>query len=210
MGIRVRLASENDDFDWLHLCESYDRYVRPEHTVLEIGASVPARTARLAAQCERLIGVELKPERLPKSTENIAYTVGDWQDLTEVVAPESVDVAVSSHVIEHVPDDLKALDELHAVMRPGGVAILTTPNRKRLTRAIIEQVAGERQFPWWEHLREYSEADLEALVAKSRFVRARVVPVAFGLHGGPVHCYLTRVPKAMRRWANFWELHLWK
>lgn len=207
---RVRLAQAGEDEDWRHLFASYERVVRPHHTVLEIGASVPERTQRLARRCRDLIGIELFPDRVPPDSPGVRYVVGDWQRLSEVLAPESVDVAVSSHVIEHVPDDVRALDELYAVLRPGGVALITTPNRKRLVRAIIERFTGERTFPWWEHVREYVEPDLAALVARSRFGSGEVRPVVFGLHGGPVHCYLAEVPAALRRYANFWELELRK
>jgi SAM-dependent methyltransferase len=210
MALRLYRAGGSEDYDWRHLRESYERYVRPSSTVLEIGASVPARTAVLAAKCRELIGVELYPERVPAATGNVRYIVADWQRLGEALPRESVDVAVSSHVIEHVPDDLRALDELYAALRPGGVAILSTPNRKRLVRAVIESVQGERRFPWWEHVREYVEADLRRLLERSRFERWEIYPVAFGLHGGPVHCYVTEVPAPLRRWGNFWELHLWK
>jgi SAM-dependent methyltransferase len=208
--IHVGLAGRGEEYDWRHLRETYERFVRPSDTVLEIGASVPARTAVLAEKCYELIGVELYPERVPPATSNIRYVVADWQRLSESIPKDSVDVAVSSHVIEHVPDDIRALNELHDVLRPGGVAIVTTPNRKRLVRAVIERVRGERTFPWWEHVREYTEADLEGLVSRSRFSKSEIVPLALGVHGGPIRCYLTGVPRRMRRWSNFWELHLWK
>jgi SAM-dependent methyltransferase len=208
--LQIRPRTQGEDEDWRHLQVSYARYVRPEHAVLEIGASVPGRTQFLAARCRSLVGVELFPDRVPQGDGKVSYVVGDWQRLTDVVERESIDVAVSSHVIEHVPDDVRALDELYEVLRPGGVAILTTPNRKRLVRAVIERFQGEREFPWWEHVREYTENDLRALVARSRFTRSEVRPVALGLHGGPVYCYLTQFPSAVARWANFWELHLWR
>jgi SAM-dependent methyltransferase len=208
--VRLRLRSQGEDEDWRHLRASYERVVRADHEVLEIGASVPARTAWLAARCRTLLGVELFVDRVPAARDNIRYVVGDWQRLSEFIPQESVDVAVSSHVIEHVPDDLRALDELYTVMRPGGVALLSTPNRKRLVRRVIERFTGERTFPWWEHVREYVESDLESLVARSRFRRGEIRAVALGLHGGPIYCYSTRVPGALRRFANFWELELWK
>jgi len=210
MALHVRLRSQAGDYDWSHLQRSYQQIVRPDDTVLEIGASVPERTAWLAARCRELIGVELFPERVPAARQNISYVVGDWQRLSEVVAPGSIDLAVSSHVIEHVPDDVRALDELFAVLRPGGRAILTTPNRKRLVRAVIERFQGERQFPWWEHVREYVESDLLSLVERTHFVTAEIEPVALGLHGGPVYCYLTGVPGPARRFGNFWEIRLQK
>jgi len=208
--LRVRLAQAGEDEDWRQLLASYERVVRPQDTVLEIGASVPERTRRLALRCREVIAVELFPDRVPPASEGVRYVVGDWQRLTEAVRPGSIDVAVSSHVIEHVPDDVLALDQLYAVLRPGGVALITTPNRKRLVRSVIERFTGERTFPWWEHVREYVEADLTSLAARSRFGTAKVRAVAFGLHGGPLHCYLTKVPAPLRRYANFWEIELRK
>ena len=53
------------------------------------------------------------------------------------------DAVVTFQVIEHIEDDLEFLKEIHRVLQPGGVLILTTPNRlMSLTRN-----------PW--HVREY-------------------------------------------------------
>jgi SAM-dependent methyltransferase len=38
-----------------------------------------------------------------------------------------VDVAICSHVLEHVEDDRTALSELHRILRPGGMALLMFP-----------------------------------------------------------------------------------
>jgi len=39
----------------------------------------------------------------------------------------SVDVVISNHVLEHVPDDRKAIAEIYRVLKPGGFALLTVP-----------------------------------------------------------------------------------
>ncbi|HNW87567.1 MAG TPA: class I SAM-dependent methyltransferase [Candidatus Limiplasma sp.] len=36
------------------------------------------------------------------------------------------DVVIANHVIEHVPDEQKALSEVMRVLKPGGFAILST------------------------------------------------------------------------------------
>lgn len=41
----------------------------------------------------------------------------------------SFDVAVSNHVVEHVPEQAVHLQELMRVLRPGGVLYLATPNK---------------------------------------------------------------------------------
>jgi SAM-dependent methyltransferase len=206
----ITFGSKKLYYDWASLLEAYRSYARPGCTVLEVGASNVARTRDLAECCDRLVGLELFPERVPEAGVNIEYVVGDWQELSVVVEPESCDIVVASHVIEHVPDDLAAINELYTVLRSGGVGLLNTPNRKRLVRALIESVRGERQFPWWEHLREYAEEDLTDLIERSRFTDYAIRPVALGLHGGRVFAYLKKTPESLRKYACFWEVHLFK
>lgn len=64
------------------------------------------------------------------------------------------DFVVSFQVIEHIQNDELYLREIHRVLKPGGTALLTTPNRKMsLTRN-----------PW--HVREYLPQELRALATK--------------------------------------------
>ena len=70
------------------------------------------------------------------------------------LADNSFDSIVSFQVIEHVKQDGDFLKEIHRVLKPGGVAVLTTPNIvKTLTRN-----------PW--HIREYTAPELTALAGK--------------------------------------------
>jgi SAM-dependent methyltransferase len=39
----------------------------------------------------------------------------------------SYDFVFASHVLEHVPDDARALSEIRRILRPGGIAILPVP-----------------------------------------------------------------------------------
>lgn len=178
--------------------------------VLEIGASNVERSKELSGYCHELIGLELRPERTPQDSGNVKYLTGDWQEVSQIIEPESIDIAIASHVLEHVPDDLKAINELYKILKPGGIALLNTPNRKRLTRAIVETFTGPREFPWWEHLREYIEEDLVLLLDDSSFPDYKIIPVVLGLHGGPLFVYMEKVPEVFRRFANFWEIHLFK
>lgn len=73
----------------------------------------------------------------------------------EGIADNSFDYAVTLQVIEHIHDDKTFVSEIHRVLKPGGMLLLTTPNRPMsLTRN-----------PW--HIREYSANELKALVAGS-------------------------------------------
>jgi SAM-dependent methyltransferase len=64
------------------------------------------------------------------------------------------DFVISFQVIEHIQDDAGYLKEIHRVLKPGGKAFLTTPNRPfSLTRN-----------PW--HVREYTGDELGQLAGK--------------------------------------------
>ena len=197
-------------YGWTHLLTSYKIYVKETSTVLEIGASNIQYTRDLSLYCHKLIGLELLSRLTPKNFKNVEYINDDWKYLSEFIKPESIDIVVASHVIEHMKDDLQAINELYTVLKPGGVALLTTPNRERLTRTIIELFTVERRFPWKEHEREYVESDLLKLIEASKFKKFKIVPVVFGLHAGPVYIYLKSVPKLFKKYTNFWEIHLFK
>lgn len=66
---------------------------------------------------------------------------------------DAYDSVVSFQVIEHIRDDLSFLQEIYRVLKPGGIALLTTPNRRMsLTRN-----------PW--HVREYLAEELRTLAS---------------------------------------------
>jgi SAM-dependent methyltransferase len=53
-------------------------------------------------------------------------------DLTDIpFPPDSFDVVLCNHVFDEIPDDRRALSEIHRVLRPGGRLITQTPVDKR-------------------------------------------------------------------------------
>lgn len=66
----------------------------------------------------------------------------------------SFDSVVSFQVIEHIKDDNLFLKEIHRVLKPGGIALLTTPNRP----------LSLSRNPW--HVREYTATELTQLAQK--------------------------------------------
>lgn len=50
------------------------------------------------------------------------------QTWLETVTPASVDVVVSLHVVEHLGDPAATLTAVGRILRPGGVAVIATPN----------------------------------------------------------------------------------
>jgi SAM-dependent methyltransferase len=72
------------------------------------------------------------------------------------------DVVLCCHVLEHVPDDRKAMREIHRVLRPGGWAILQVPFQSKREHtyedpAITDPAQRRRAFGQEDHLRIYGQ-----------------------------------------------------
>jgi len=99
------------------------------------------------------------------------------------VPDQSFDTVIACDVLEHVPDDAAAMRELFRVLRPGGTAILTAP-QKDPPSATDEDPAetdpGERlrRFGQRDHARIYGD-DLAARLEAAGFEVAEVEPRAF-------------------------------
>jgi 2-polyprenyl-3-methyl-5-hydroxy-6-metoxy-1,4-benzoquinol methylase len=123
--------------------------------VLEVGCGEGRGVERLMAKATNFTAVDkieealvVLRERFPNGkflSMNIP-PLGDLHDNT-------YDCVVSFQVIEHIQNDRLYLQEIHRVLKPGGIALFTTPNRKM----------SLSRNPW--HIREYLAQELKTLGA---------------------------------------------
>lgn len=104
-----------------------------------------------------------------RSMKNLDYTTTDLESpLADVKADicdlpfsaNEFDVILCNHVLEHIPDDTKAMQELYRVLKPNGMAILQIP--QDLTRAttfeddtITDRKERAKIFGQYDHVRIY-------------------------------------------------------
>lgn len=91
---------------------------------------------------------------------NVDDTV-DLQDM-HIYADNSVDFFICSHILEHVPDDIKAMSELYRIMKPGGKGIAMVPidlSREEIFEdsSITSDADRWTYFGQFDHLRLYSK-----------------------------------------------------
>ena len=87
-------------------------------------------------------------------SEKLSREVGErmkapWmqQDACSLSIPDSsFDVVISSECIEHVPDPEKALREMVRVLKPGGLIVVTTPNKVWNPVLWLTMITGIRKF----------------------------------------------------------------
>ncbi|MEO1000317.1 MAG: class I SAM-dependent methyltransferase [Pseudomonadota bacterium] len=126
-------------------------------------------------------GVDVVDQRKPVEHDFAFELVAD----ETLPFPEaSFDVVISNHVIEHVGDQLRHLEEIGRVLAPGGCVYLATPNR---SSPIMEGHVGNESV-----LRHH---EMEPL-----FIRAGFVPTL----------YSTRVAKEPERFRGEvrWARHI--
>jgi ubiquinone/menaquinone biosynthesis C-methylase UbiE len=121
--------------------------IGPHDVVLDIGAG----TGRLGLEvlktklgaAGKLFGVDPLDERIKvaerKNTfPNGTFRVGSAEDLS-FLGDGTVDVAYLSAVFHWVPDKVKALSEIHRVLKPGGKLGITTGARELANKTVIRQ-----------------------------------------------------------------------
>ncbi len=79
-------------------------------------------------------------------------------DITNLpFADTTFDLVLCSHVLEHVPDDGAAIDELFRVVRPGGVALIQVPSHPLAATyedpSVTDPAERESLFGQYDHVR---------------------------------------------------------
>jgi SAM-dependent methyltransferase len=111
-----------------------------------------------------------------RSADLMLQTVDDRLDITDMrtYADASVDFFLCSHVLEHVPDDHKAMRELHRILKPGGFGIVMVPLVHGLEETQEDPSVNTPELRWkyyglGDHLRQYGKRDFLARLAAAGF-----------------------------------------
>ncbi|MCG9892951.1 MAG: methyltransferase domain-containing protein [Thermosynechococcaceae cyanobacterium MS004] len=80
-------------------------------------------------------------------------------DICQIPLPgESFDAIICNHVLEHIPDDMKALHELYRVLKPNGWASIQVPMVGEETQedlTITDPSMRARLYGQSDHVRQY-------------------------------------------------------
>lgn len=125
--------------------------------VLDYGCGSGYGSHMLSEKAESVTGVDISKEAVDFATQEYQSPNMNFKTISEIGA-EKFDIITSFQVIEHVPEDKKYTFALKNLLKPGGILIISTPDKKHRLFKYIQQ-------PWnIFHLKEYTPESLEKLL----------------------------------------------
>jgi ubiquinone/menaquinone biosynthesis C-methylase UbiE len=102
----------------------------PTDRLLDAGCSYGYATRFYATKAKKVIGIELDEQLVAIGRAKYANVEFLRSTVDHTPFPDAMfDCIVMTDVLEHVPDRILALNELYRILKPGGIAIITTPHK---------------------------------------------------------------------------------
>jgi ubiquinone/menaquinone biosynthesis C-methylase UbiE len=177
---------------------------QPGSTMLDCGCSDGALTLRFADRVmpDRLLGIEIHEGLARAAADRGVEIVGRDLNGEMPLADASSDVITANQVIEHLADTDRFLAEVHRVLKPRGILVLST-NNLASWHNIAALAMGAQPFPAdvsrnsslgklaglfpddpgsyesWAHLRIFSHRALKEMLVHYGFTVERIVGVGY-------------------------------
>jgi SAM-dependent methyltransferase len=137
---------------------------RDAERIYDVGSAFGYGTAALTGHVgdrRRVVGIECDDAHLASAPQRYPWVpvLRGWAE--RLPGPDqSVDAVTLLDVIEHVADPEEVVAEIHRVLRPGGILVLTTPHKGLLERfdSLNLYPALRKRFPNWPPLDEADAA----------------------------------------------------
>jgi SAM-dependent methyltransferase len=158
-------------------CDASDRdrlvalFLRERADAEGIGRVLDIAPSRaLSAMVKKLSPIEYRTADLLMDDVDDRLDIMDMSIYTE----GSFEAVLCSHVLEHVPDDRKAMRELHRVLSPTGWAVLMVPINLGLQEVCEDPTVQDPALRWKyfgldDHVRLYSKAGFVTRLEEAGF-----------------------------------------
>lgn len=140
----VRLSYIRDQIDAHWHVDARERHPLAGRSAIDVGCGAGLLAEPLARMGAAVTGVDAAPENIAAARDHAAgqglairYHAGELASLP----PASFDLVTSMEVVEHVTDPAAFIGELAARLAPGGLMILSTPNRTMLSKLLLVEAA---------------------------------------------------------------------
>ena len=187
----VRLAYVRDMVDQLWQCDEHGFRPLAGKSALDVGCGAGLLAEPLARLGAKVTAIDAAAELIDAAR---AHAVGqgleiDYRHSAVEGIGGSFDLVTSMEVIEHVADPAAFLKSLAARLAPGGLMILSTPNRTARSRLLMITIAeGIGRIPkgTHDHAKFITPNEMKAMLAQAGLAVIDCEGIAFsparGLH----------------------------
>lgn len=176
---------------YIRVEELIDEYIKRNSLVLDVGCGTGINTVKLKNKTKNIIGLDVKNFIKNEHKDSFKFVKGDGKKIP--FKQNYFDFVTCWDVIEHIKEDSLFLREIFRVLKPGGLLLLSTPNRNRLSNRLI-RLFKKIKYPYYlgsnpdgvgdiVHIREYTEKELERLIARISFKVELKEGIYLGFHG---------------------------
>jgi len=161
------------NFTYRNLIEVLGKYIDDEKEILDIGCGAGTVDFYLAKVGHKILGIDISGKAVEACRESsqalgLEYRLNfEKLNFPKEKPSGKFDLVICSEVLEHLKNDQKAVKVIFGLLRPGGVAIISTPSKN----APLYRIGFAKEFDKEVgHLRRYSLKELKILVGKTGFV----------------------------------------
>ncbi len=121
---------------------------------------------------------------------DISYISTDFSDefladhhldiINIALAKHAVDLIICFHILEHIDDDVRAINELSRILKPNGICLIQTPFKEGETYedpSIVTAKARLKAFGQEDHVRVYSIDGLRNRLLQNGFDKVKVLNI---------------------------------
>jgi SAM-dependent methyltransferase len=168
------IAEQSDPLSWLAQREGVYWFVReiilqrklgPDDSVYEIGSGLGYLTFALQRAGINATGMDISETAISAATKQFGpyYRVAPADAISSIVYGTAA-VVIMTELIEHVEKPEALLADIRRLLRPGGIALVTTPNKSTYPIGAYWKTENPPVHFWW-----FSETSMRSMAGRQKF-----------------------------------------
>lgn len=162
----LAFLSDAESMYWFVAHQLAERNADRSRKILEVGCGLGYLTHALRKAGHNVRGLDISSNAVTEAKAAFGdnYICADVNDFAAAPGGERFDFIVMTEVIEHLDDPITVLRALRALLKPGGVALVSTPSKDFLPQTAVWRTDNPPV-----HLAWYSKTSLREIARRADF-----------------------------------------